>query len=120
MEQIAILMGLAFAANKTVTVLKYLFTPNRSSAFTQFMVWGVSFLGLLLASEAEVTENLLLPGMSVALGLLDVPSIIILAWIAGSSGSVVYDFKKALDQSDTAVEPPLFPLTTPPPHPGGS
>ncbi len=105
--ELALLLGLAFAANKAVSVLKSLLSPDRNAAITQVIVWGFAFGFLLLGSEAEVLEGLIVPGLSAPLGTLDIPSIALLALVSGSTGSVVYDFKKAFDNTDTAAEAPL-------------
>ncbi len=112
MEPLFILLGLAFAANKLVSTLKNLTTSNtRGAAVTQFVVWLAAFGMLLLAGSAEVTEDLIVPGLSQALGDLDFASFVVLGLITGSTGSVVYDFKKALDVNDSAAEPSLLPAS---------
>jgi hypothetical protein len=109
MEPLLILLGLAFAANKIVSTIKNLTTAEtRGSAVTQVVVWAAAFGMLLLAGEASVTEGLIVPGLSEPLGELDFPSFVVLGLIAGSTGSVVYDFKKAIDNTDSAGEPALF------------
>ena len=109
MEPLLILLGLAFTANKIVSTAKNATNPGtRGDALTQLVVWVVAIGVLFLAGEAEVTEALLVPGLAEPLGELDAWSFIVLGLIAGSSGSVVYDFKRALDGSDSATEPSLF------------
>lgn len=108
MEPLLLLLGLAFAANKIVTVIKYLASSNKNAAITQLVVWAVGFVILLLAGNATVTEDLVVPGLSEPLGDLDFGSFLIVALITGSSGSVVYDFKKAIDRTDSAAEPNLL------------
>jgi hypothetical protein len=110
MESMAIFLGLAFAANKSVSVFKSLFSSDRNTAVTQVIVWMFAIAALLLAASAQVTEHLVLPGMVDPLGNLDLASLVLLGWIAGSTGSVVFDFKKAIDGTDSAAEPRL--LTT--------
>lgn len=109
MEPLIVLAGLAFLANKVVSTLKNLtHADTRSAAFTQLVVWAVAIGVIVLASLAEVTETFIVPGTTDPLGDLDLASLFLVGLIAGSSGSVVYDFKKAIDNTDTASEPPLF------------
>ena len=113
MEQIAILLGLAFAINKTVSVIKALLSKDFNTPVTQLVVWVVGFVGITLAAHAQVTSALLVPGLEAPLGSLDASSLVLLAWILGSSGSFAFDFKKAVDGTDSAAEPSL--LTPAPP-----
>lgn len=108
MEQLFLLLGLAFAANKIVTVIKGISAKSYNLAFTQVLVWVVGFFILLIATKAQVTQDLVVPGLSDPLGDLDFFSVIVLALVTGSTGSVVYDFKKAIDTSDSASEPRLL------------
>lgn len=109
MEPLIVLAGLAFLANKIVSTLKYLLTPEkRKDGFTQLVVWVVAVAVMGLASMAEVTETFVVPGTTQPLGDLDFWSLLIVGLMAGSGGSVVYDFRKAIDNTDTAAEPALF------------
>lgn len=113
MEEIAILAGIAFAVNKTVSVIKSLVNRDFNAAITQLVVWVVGFVAVVLAAHAAVTEALLVPGLTVPLGSLDWPSEVLLAWILGSTGSFVFDFKKAIDATDSSAEPSLLPSRAP-------
>lgn len=112
MEEIAILAGIAFAVNKTVSVIKELANKNFNAAITQLVVWVVGFIAVVLAAHAAVTEALVVPGLTVPLGSLDWPSEVLLAWILGSTGSFIFDFKKAIDSTDSSAEPSLLPTRT--------
>jgi hypothetical protein len=112
MEPLLLLLGLAFAANKIVSVIKSLASPDKNTALTQLLVWVIGLFVLILAGNASVTEHLVVPGLSEPLGDLDFASYVIVTLITGSSGSVVYDFKKALDNTDSAGEPRLLEPTT--------
>lgn len=107
MEAVVIFAGLAFAINKTVSVIKALFNKDMNTVVTQAVVWATGFAGLSLAAHAAVTEAYALPGFTEPLGSLDAASLGLLAWILGATGSFAYDFKKAVDGSDSAVEPAL-------------
>lgn len=108
MEVIAILAGLALAVNKTVSVVKSFANKDKNGAVTQMLVWVVGVGAVILAAHARLTSEMLIPGLNVALGSLDTSSHVLLGWILGSSGSFAFDVKKAIDNGDTAAEPPLL------------
>jgi energy-converting hydrogenase Eha subunit G len=108
MEEIAILAGIAFAVNKTVSVVKAGANKDFNAALTQIVVWVVGFIAVALAAHAQITENLVVPGLTTPLGSLDWPSEVLVAWILGGTGSFAFDFKKAFDASDNAAEPSLL------------
>lgn len=108
MEAVVIFAGLAFAINKTVSVIKALFNSETNTVVTQVVVWATGFAGLTLAAHAAVTEAFTLPGFTEPLGSLDVASLGLLAWILGSTGSFVYDMKSAIDNTDSASETSLL------------
>jgi hypothetical protein len=108
-EQVVILLGLAFAANKLMSTLKNLTNAaTRGDGLSQIVLWVIAILVLVLAGQADVTSTLTLPGLDGALGDLDFASYVVLGIIAGSTGSVVYDFTKAVDNTNSAAEPSLF------------
>lgn len=108
MEAVVVFAGLAFAINKTVSVIKALFNKDVNSVVTQVVVWAVGFGGLSLAAHAAVTSAFALPGFTQPLGDLDAASLGLLAWILGATGSFAYDLKKAVDGTDSAAEPRLL------------
>lgn len=109
MEAVVIFAGLAFAINKTMSVLKALINRDVNTVVSQVGIWALGFAGLSLAAHAAVTEAYALPGFTEPLGTLDWASLALLGWILGSSGSFAYDFKKAVDGSDSASEAKLVP-----------
>lgn len=108
MEAVIVFAGLAFAINKTVSVIKALMARDMNTVVTQAVVWLVGFGGLALAANSSVTAGYALPGFTEPLGSLDAGSIALFAWILGATGSFAYDFKKAVDGSDSAAEPRLL------------
>lgn len=108
MEPILLFTMLALAANKIVAVIKGLVAGDRNLAVTQIVVWATALGVLLLAANAEVTSSVLLPFSPTPLGDLDLGSLLVAALIAGSTGSVIYDFKTAIDAGDSAREPRLL------------
>ncbi len=103
-------IGLLALITKVVTIIKAI-GKNNNMVITQLLVWGVGFGILLLAANAEISSGFSpFPGHT--LGSLDVASLLLASMMTGSTGSVVYDFKKARDNSDTAAEPSLVPALT--------
>jgi hypothetical protein len=113
--EVALLIALAAAINKTVSVVKAVLNGDVNTTVTQLVVWLVGFLGLSLAAHASVTSGLEIPGLSTTLGLLDWPSVVLLAWILGSTGSFGYDALQAIDNTGSAVEPKLLAKIQPAP-----
>jgi hypothetical protein len=108
MEAVALLAGLALAINKTVSVLKAITNGEWRTVYTQVLVWVVGFFGLLLASNADIAEGLAIDGFVKPLSDVNTASLALLAWILGGTGSFLYDWKKARDNSDNAVETRLL------------
>lgn len=104
MEAIALLAGLALAINKTVSVLKALSNRDTRTFFTQLLVWVVGFAGLWLAANSDLMGHLVIEGFEDPLEALDIASLVLLAWILGGTGSFLYDFRKAIDSTDSAAE----------------
>ena len=113
MEAIAILAGLAFAVNKTVTVIKAAINKDWNTTVTQVVVWLVGTAAIFLASRASITAELLVPGLAEPLGTLDGSSIVLLGFILGSTGSFAFDIRKAIDNTDSAQEAKLLGSATP-------
>lgn len=109
MEQIAILAALALAVNKTTSVVKWALNKDVNAVVTQIAVWVFGFVAVLLAAHADVTREIIVPGTVAPLGDLDTWSLVLLGWILGSSGSFIFDLKKAIDGTDSAAEPSLLP-----------
>lgn len=114
MEAIAILAGLAFAVNKSVTVIKSAINKDWNTVVTQAVVWVVGTVAIFLATRASITAELVVPGLVEPLGTLDGSSIVLLGFILGSTGSFAFDIKKAIDNGDSAAEPKLLGTTAPP------
>jgi hypothetical protein len=109
MDTLPIFLALAFTAIKVVSTLKNLTVDDtRGGALTQVIVWVVAILGVVLLAEADVTEAYVLSGTAQTLGDLDFAGKCLLGLLVGSTASVIYDFKKAFDSTDSAAEPALF------------
>lgn len=83
-------------------------STNKSAVVTQACAWVGGIMLIALAAHAAVTEAVVMPGMSVALGKLDWPSVVLVGLLASSLASTGVDVKQALDGSDSAAKPQLL------------
>lgn len=104
MESVAALAAIAAATDKIMSMLKSASNREWKGPLTQLLVWVVATVVVIISSHAALTEGLGIPGVGLALGALDWPSQVLLGVVVGSSGSLAYDFKKAIDNTDTANE----------------
>lgn len=108
MEQVVALAAIAFLANKIIEAIKYLRARDWNGLVTLLAVMVAGVIVLLIAASAKVTETLVLPGTSHALGDLDTMSVVFLGLVLTSLTSTIYDFKKAIDNGDNAKQPPML------------
>jgi len=108
MDTVPILLGLAFIILKVMSTAKNVAGGAVVAAVTQLLTWVAGVLVVLVASNVDATEAYVLAGTAQTLGDLDAWGTIFLGVMAGSLASVIYDFKKAFDSTDSAAEPALF------------
>jgi hypothetical protein len=99
------LVALALLAAKGVSTVKYALARDFASTSTQVLSWAFGVAVIALAAQADIAAGLDIAGTP--LGQLDFPSQIFVGLSLGSAGSTVVDFRKAIDQSDSAREPAL-------------
>lgn len=92
-----------------VNLVKFARAGDLDGVVTTVGSWLVGFLLVAVGAHAGLTENFVVPGLDVALGQLDWWSQLLLGASMLSLLGVVYDFKKALDSSDSAKVPTLLP-----------
>lgn len=81
---------------------------SRSSVVTQLSAWAIGIAVIAIGANASVTEDLVLPGVEIALGALDAGSVILVGLLASSLASSIVDVKSAIDSSDSAIKPALL------------
>jgi hypothetical protein len=91
---------------KVTSVLKYLTASEWREAATQAATWIAGIAVVWVASQASATQAFTIWG-EITLGSLDIWSVILAGVALASGASVVYDFKKARDNTDSAAEPKL-------------
>jgi hypothetical protein len=107
MEDFTTWAALAALAIKVTSLIKYMLTGQVRQSATTVVPWLAAFAVLMLGSQADATSAIMLPGLNVALGHADIASLMLAATALGSTGSVVHDFTKAVDNTQSAAEPKL-------------
>ena len=91
---------------KVISVVKMLTGRDFTAAVTQGLTWAAGIITVLLAAQADVSEAITVWGTQ-TLGQLDGWSQVLVGLTLSSAASATYDFKKAVDNTDSAGEPPL-------------
>lgn len=104
------LASLIALAWKFVDFIKYIKTRDVNGAVTQAATWVAGIVVVFLAASADITSTLEIGGF--ALGEVNVWSKVLIGLSLLSLGSVAYDFKKAIDNTDSAHTPSLMRDTT--------
>jgi len=91
---------------KFTSFLKYVSDGKYRESLTQVVAWIAGILVVWLGSVIQVTEDVIIFGHE-TLGVMNGWSVILAGLAMGSGGAFAYDFKKALDGTDSASEPPL-------------
>lgn len=107
MEQVVILTSVAFLSNKIIELIKWLRAKDWNAAITLIAIHISGVIVMLFAAASKVTETLVVPGTSAAIGTLDTASVVFIGLVLTSLTSKLYDLQKAIDRSDTAKQPPL-------------
>lgn len=100
------LAALAALAAKLVSAVKYLLAGEVGQFATQAVVWVVGALVVMVAAQADIAAGIVIGDTPLA--ALDVWSQILVGLQLSSSAAFAYDFKKALDNTDSSSEPALF------------
>lgn len=96
----------AFAL-KALDFVKYILNKDWNATITQAAAWITGIIVLWVASAASIFDAVNVPGLNVTFGSLDAGSLIFIGLNLASFFGVVYDFKKAIDNTDSAKTPPL-------------
>ena len=96
---------------KITDLLKYARNKDVNGVTTILFVWIAGFVGVWLFANSAWSDGLVFGEKN--LGSLNIASQILIGFAVGSSAGTVFDFKKALDGSDSAAVPSLIP--DPPP-----
>lgn len=105
--EIVTVAGLTALVLKLVDVAKQLTAGATRPAITQAIAWAIGTAVAVLAAEADITAGMSLAEGMPPLGAMDLASLTLVGFSLGSAGGVVVDFKKAVDNTDSAAVPPL-------------
>lgn len=106
--EVLTLASLIALGMRLVSFFKYVRAKDWNASFTQATVWGCGVLLVFLAGAADITNKLVLWDGVPALSDINSASKVLLGMMLLSTGSVVYEFKKAFDRNDSAAEPALL------------
>ena len=81
---------------------------SKSGVMTQALSWTAGIVLIALASQAAITADVTLPGITIPVGDYDGWSIVLAGMIASSLASTGVDIKQAIDGNDSAAKPPLL------------
>lgn len=107
MEDFATLAGLVAVATQVTTLVKYLAARQGAKAFQVVLPWITLAVVLFLGAEADAFADVVLPGLDVSLGVVDVATLLLYSVSAGSAAGFAYKVVTAVDGSDSAAEPSL-------------
>lgn len=104
---VATLTGMLSFIVKLMSFFKYLSAKKWREVVTQLIVWGAGLAAVWIFGMSKFTRGITVGDGGITIGSLDAGAKIILGLTIASVGSFAYDFKKALDGTDSAGEPPL-------------
>jgi hypothetical protein len=107
MEEFVTFASLVAIAMHVTSLIKYGTAGQFRELLTGVLPIAGLFVVLLLGAEADATAGIVIPGLEQVLGDLDVASLLLVAVAGGSGGAQVFNFRKAVDNTDSAVEPAL-------------
>lgn len=104
------LVALGLVVYAFVNLVKQLRARNWNAVLTLVSAWVIGFVAVWLFAETRWGDTIVVG--DVALGALNVGELVIVGLVVMAAGSFGYDFKAAVDNTDTAKTPPLVPPTS--------
>jgi hypothetical protein len=99
-----ILIGLLVA--KVTDFVRFMRGKDWSSVLTQLLSWVAGVVGVFLTAHSDY-GSWVVPGLEKAISDVNTSTQVLLGMAISSFGSIVIDFKKAFDRTDSAVVPQL-------------
>jgi len=111
MLTVAAATGLAATVKKAYDLSKQVANQNWHDVVAQLLAWGLGVLVVWAWSKSDIYGAAVqLPGSGNTLASADLWSVIVIGVTAGSTGGVLFsDIPKAIDRTQTAAMPKLFP-----------
>lgn len=95
-----------------INFLKAARVGDWSSVTTQLAAWVAGVVGVVLAAHTDFAHGIAFGDFT--LNNVNGPSQVFLGLVASSALGVVTELKKAIDNTDSAAQPPLLPPAVPP------
>lgn len=92
---------------KVVEFAKYIRARDANAVLTQSIVWLAGIGAVFLLGSTDFAPGI--PVGDLSLDKLNAASLLFIGVAGGAVASIGYDFKKAIDNRDTAVSPALLP-----------
>lgn len=92
---------------KFTDFLKAVRNSDWNAVVTQLITWLAALGALGVVAATSFGDTIPVPGTDLMVGSLGFMECVLVAITAGSGASAAYDVKKALDNTDSAVTPPL-------------
>lgn len=97
---------------KLVDFVKFVRARDTNGIVTQLAVWVAGVVVVFLLAATDFADGIAIGDK--ALGSMNAASLLFIGLgFVGSSASVIYDFKRARDNTDTAATPMLVPTSEP-------
>lgn len=107
MEEFVTFAALVAIATHVTSLIKYATAGQFRDTVTGVIPIVGLFIVLVLGAQADATADIVIPGLATPLGLLDVASLALVALAGGSGGAQVFNYRMAVDNTASSVEPPL-------------
>ena len=100
------LVALALLVSQVVDLIKFISNGNKNGIVTTLTSWLAGVLVLLLFAQTDFASAIQVGDAQ--LDTLNIWSLVVIGLTLSSTASTIYNFKKALDTSDSAKVEPLL------------
>ena len=100
MIDLSLIIALGTFVFTLTNFIRFFLATNWSSALAQLIAWASGILATFVVAHTQLATSIAFGSKS--LNTLDIPSQAIVGLAAASSIGIVYQFKQALDSTDTA------------------
>lgn len=87
---------------------KYLNARDWNGVFTQLYAWFVSIVLVVIFANSGLADNLVLPFSEKVMADYSFGALLLVGLAPGSLGSFLVDYKKAADNTQSAIVPSMF------------
>lgn len=91
-------LGIAFSALKVTDFLKFITQQKWIAVLTQLIIWVVGFLFVMVVAKSDISGV-----FGIELANAKLATLVLVGMGVGSTASVSFDFKKAVDNSESAT-----------------